>query len=196
MYLLTEAELEAYLWVQLDTNIAESIISQIESFVHNYCNVPTFEVKTWVEERFEFDNLWPYFVRYPNARNLTEINSEAFSWSYRFRGRILEFADTEQLYADSTWDDITFKYDVWYASDSDELEEIKQAALLVWQNLYRNSNAVPWWTSWVKKYTIWDISEEYGDANSNSTTNWEAEGWDLFKAKQLLNKYRFSDVIA
>jgi len=193
MYLIDPLNIKALYWFDATDDLYIEQVSEIvESYIHNFCNIKTFEYANDHEFELYQDNeqLNIWVNNLTNVKTITSINwvvSTLIKWvDYDIKGKreILLKDKIER----NAFGKIILELEAWYSDTTKEFKDIQKAANLLFELTHSN------FKNWNNKYkvldsiSIWDISKGY-NVNEMDSVIFESKKIVVL-ANTILSKYK------
>lgn len=205
MYLLDEAMVNNHLWISWKTLLVNDMIAMVETFIHKYCNVKTFQ-ETTEDIDVKFSSKWNYILWYPNVTELLKINWNTYSWvswtDYKIKNkRNLIFATFDVNHKPDNFWEITFNIKYWYADWSSDFLNLQSAAKALIEDIRWTVRESQWWNADRKlsSISIWDISKNYWGWSGWGSNVWvelAAMQANVTKTYQILEAYKLINIFS
>lgn len=197
MYLIDIAKIKTLFWMtDADNDYITEVWEITESYIHNFCNVKTFEQWEYVKE-IELNEIALQIWRnniiiddYTNITNIIEINWELYTWikwtDYFVKNK-RNIIFKEMPKPNYFWI-VELKIEAWYEDTSKEYKDIQNAANILFEHMhdtYKNSNEK---FKTLQSISIWDISKSY---NTNKMDSVVFESKNIIATiNKILAKYK------
>ena len=193
MYLIDPLNIKALYWFDATDDLYIEQVSEIvESYIHNFCNIKTFEYANDHEFELYQDNeqLNIWVNNLTNVKTITSINwvvSTLIKWvDYDIKGKreILLKDKIER----NAFGKIILELEAWYSDTTKEFKDIQKAANLLFELTHSN------FKNWNNKYNVldsislWDISKGY-NVNEMDSVIFESKKIVVL-ANTILSKYK------